>query len=128
MSENKKAASSRVAARMGRETASSIKQSQFTSSRSYKQVPPDNSAASQRNRILYHLRHAGPLTTLQARHQLDCMHPGMRICELRKSGHPIATVWVNDVTPEGRLHRVARYILQSTKQPHLPGLEPKEAV
>lgn len=75
-----------------------------------------NSAASQRARILNHLQTIGYLTTIQARHSLDCMHPGMRICELRKMGFSIETVWVYDVTPEGNLHRVARYILPKPRQ------------
>lgn len=76
----------------------------------------DNSAKSQRHRILHHLKHVGPLNTLTARHKLDCMHPGMRVCELRKLGHDIHTVWVNALTPEGRNHRVGQYILAPQKQ------------
>ncbi len=75
-----------------------------------------NSSASQRNRILHHLQNTGPLTTLECRHKLDCMHPGMRICELRKSGYLIVTVWVSDVTPEGYVHQVGKYILVGKKQ------------
>lgn len=71
----------------------------------------DNSTASQRARILNHLQTVGALTTLQARHELDVMHPGMRICELRKRGKHIITAWVDDITPEGHLHRVALYTL-----------------
>lgn len=76
----------------------------------------DNSAASQRSRILRHLQEIGPITTLQARHRLDICHPGMRVCELRKSGFPIETIWVNDLTPEGNCHRVARYVLLKRAQ------------
>lgn len=76
----------------------------------------DNSTASQRSRILKHLKREGSLTTLQARHKLDCMHPGMRVCELRKRGFTIETHWVYDLTPEGCSHRVARYILQKASQ------------
>ena len=76
----------------------------------------DNSAANQRQRILEFLRSGDSLTTLQARHDLDIMHPGMRVCELRKSGDPIETHWVEDLTPEGGIHRVARYILASEAQ------------
>lgn len=87
----------------------------------------DNSAASQRSRILKHLREVGPITTLGARAKLDICHPGMRICELRKAGHPIDTVLVDDVTPEGFSHRVGKYILLPRKQltldDFLPGKE-----
>lgn len=76
----------------------------------------DNSAASQRSRILQHLQEIGPITTLQARHRLDICHPGMRVCELRKSGFPVETIWVNDLTPEGNCHRVARYVLSKRAQ------------
>lgn len=76
----------------------------------------DNSAASQRSRILRHLQSTGPLTTLQARHHLDVMHPGMRICELRKRGYAIETVWVDDTTPEGFSHRVGKYLLKPRRQ------------
>jgi len=70
-----------------------------------------NTATAQRERLLNALRTAS-ITTLQARSQLDCMHPGARIMELRKLGYRIETVWVNDATPEGKIHRVAKYVLQ----------------
>lgn len=76
----------------------------------------DNSTASQRQRLLMSLASGRSVTTLTCRHQLDIMHPGMRICELRKMGHPIETVWVNDVTAEGFVHRVARYIMGKKQQ------------
>ncbi|WP_163340220.1 helix-turn-helix domain-containing protein [Desulfopila sp. IMCC35008] len=102
---------------------------QNKSHRNYTNLPDNlqdrsnNSAASQRQRILHHLKTTGSLTTLQARHKLDTMHPGMRVCELRKLGHPIQTVWVDDVTPEGYLHRVGMYILRPNQQQMLPGME-----
>ena len=69
-----------------------------------------NSAAAQRQRILEHLKCA-PLTTLQAR-SMGFMHPpGMRVCELRKQGHKIATEWTTEYCPGGVCHRVARYSL-----------------
>ena len=70
----------------------------------------DNSAASQRARILQWLLR-GSLTTLQAR-GLGIMHPGMRICELRKQGHEIVTERVDEYCPGGMRHRVARYFLR----------------
>lgn len=71
----------------------------------------DNSAESQRQRLLSHL-YQDPLTTLQAREQLDIMAPAARVMELRKRGYDIETVWVWDLSPCGKPHRVARYILQ----------------
>lgn len=76
----------------------------------------DNSAASQRARILQHLQNAGPITTIQARHQLDVMPPGMRVCELRKRGYTIETVWVHDTKLEGFSNRVGRYLLKPRRQ------------
>lgn len=75
-----------------------------------------NSAASQRQRILNHLKTIGPLNTLQARHKLDVMHPAMRVLELKKLGHDIDTVWINALTPEGCSHRVGQYVLRPKKQ------------
>lgn len=69
----------------------------------------NNTAAAQRRRILEHLQHC-PLTTLQAR-SMGIMHPGMRICELRKQGHEIRTEWATEYCPGGVRHRVARYRL-----------------
>lgn len=50
-------------------------------------------AASQRQRLLAWLQ-ASPLTTLQARQQLDIMHPAARVQELRERGHNIVLNWV----------------------------------
>ncbi|CAJ0699242.1 helix-turn-helix domain-containing protein [Ralstonia wenshanensis] len=69
-----------------------------------------NSAAAQRERILTALRN-GPLTTLQARSELDTLHPAARIQELRGEGHLITTVWAWDFSAAGFPHRVARYVL-----------------
>lgn len=77
-----------------------------------------NSTASQKERVLHHLKPKGALTTLQARHSLEVMHPGMRVCELRKAGYTIETVWVNDVTPEGNQHRLGQYLL--SRNPKMP--------
>lgn len=69
-----------------------------------------NCAAAQRDRILCALS-KGPLTTLQARRELDTLHPAARIQELREQGHLITTVWVWDFSASGVAHRVARYVL-----------------
>jgi hypothetical protein len=68
-------------------------------------------AASQRQRILAWLLTA-PLTTTQARTELDVMHPGGRILELRKLGHKIVTYWQTIDTGKAK-HRVAAYVLLS---------------
>ncbi|KJV07550.1 helix-turn-helix domain-containing protein [Methylocucumis oryzae] len=64
---------------------------------------------SQRHKILDWLNHA-PLTTLQARQELDIMHPAARVQELREQGHNIVTHWSTDDTGKGK-HRVACYVL-----------------
>ncbi|MCA8094419.1 helix-turn-helix domain-containing protein [Burkholderia anthina] len=70
-----------------------------------------NDAAAQRNRVLEFLRHSGSLSTIDARHLIDVMHPAARIMELRRAGYPIQTIWTHATTPEGGTHRVARYYL-----------------
>ena len=68
-------------------------------------------AAAQRNRVLEFLRSHGSLSTIDARHLIDVMHPAARVMELRRAGHAIATIWTHATTPEGGTHRVARYHL-----------------
>ncbi|TAM08290.1 MAG: hypothetical protein EPN70_00685 [Paraburkholderia sp.] len=70
-----------------------------------------NSLAAQRARILDFLRRRGALSTLDARHEIDVMHPAARVMELRRQGHPILTNWAREMTPEGGTHRVAQYRL-----------------
>lgn len=65
--------------------------------------------ASQRQRILAWLITAS-LTTLQAREELDIMHPAMRVKELRHQGHNIVTHWETVDTGKAK-HRVASYVL-----------------
>lgn len=65
---------------------------------------------SQRQRILAWLRIHHTLTTLQAREELDVLHPAGRVMELRKKGHNIITHWTVEDTAKGA-HRVARYVL-----------------
>lgn len=69
-----------------------------------------NSSQAQRQRLLSALQIA-PLSTIQARRDLDVMHPGGRILELREQGHEIHTFWIFEPTACGRLHRVAKYVL-----------------
>lgn len=74
----------------------------------------DRTASAQRSRLLASL-HKGPVSTLKARRDDDIMHPAARVQELRKRGHLIDTVWTDDFTSEGKLHRVALYIYRGMK-------------
>ena len=69
----------------------------------------DNSASAQRARLLAALI-KGPVSTLAARKYHDILHPAARVQELRNRGHLIDTVWTDDVTAEGNVHRVALYL------------------
>lgn len=73
----------------------------------------DLSAAAQRARLLDALR-CGPVTTLEARRNLDVLHPAMRVCELRREGYRIETVRVPQATESGKDHNVAKYVLLPT--------------
>ncbi|HEY8160108.1 MAG TPA: helix-turn-helix domain-containing protein [Methylobacter sp.] len=50
------------------------------------------------------------ITTLQAREELDILHPAARIQELRDRGHNIITHWTTSDTSKAK-HRVACYAL-----------------
>ncbi|MHB1076397.1 helix-turn-helix domain-containing protein [Thiobacillus sp.] len=71
----------------------------------------DNSAHTQRLRLLaaFETRHS--LTTIEARRDLDILMPAARVFELRARGFDIATIWTDALTECGRKHRVARYVL-----------------
>lgn len=71
-----------------------------------------NDSADQRRRLLDGLRR-GPVTTIQARRDLDIMMPAARVFELRARGYAIVTYWAHEPTECGRLHTVARYALLS---------------
>ena len=77
-------------------------------------VENDNSASAQRSRMLAAL-HKGPVSTLDARKFHDIMHPAARVQELRNRGHLIDTVWTDDVTAEGFVHRVALYLYRGER-------------
>ncbi len=66
-------------------------------------------ARHQRDRLLAWLM-TSTLTTLQARQELDVMHPAARIQELREAGHNIVTHWTTGNTGKAN-HRVACYAL-----------------
>jgi len=53
---------------------------------------------------------SSPITTLQARQELDILHPAARIQELREAGHKIVTEWTTGDTGKAK-HRVACYAL-----------------
>jgi hypothetical protein len=67
------------------------------------------STESQRTRLLAHLQSA-PITTLQARSELDIMNPAQRVKELRDGGHNIVTCWTTGWTSKAA-HRIASYVL-----------------
>lgn len=66
-------------------------------------------SASQRQRLLEWLR-TSPITTLQARKELDIMHPSQRVLELKAFGHNIVTHWETVDTGKAK-HRVDCYVL-----------------
>ncbi len=76
--------------------------------------PTDSSAVAQRGRLLAALK-TRPLSTLEARREIDVLHPAARVMELRRDGYPIERAWTHDVTSEGYLHRVARYHLSGER-------------
>jgi hypothetical protein len=70
-----------------------------------------NDTAAQRARLLDALRR-GPISTIEARRDLDIMMPAARVFELRhEEGHPIGTFWTFSHTEAGQLHRIAQYVL-----------------
>lgn len=72
----------------------------------------DLSAEAQRRRLLDALR-CSPISTLEARHNLDILHPAMRVRELRLDGFNIQTVRIGADTGFGVKHSVARYVLMA---------------
>jgi hypothetical protein len=69
-----------------------------------------SSATAQRARLLEALSRRA-VTTLDARQELDVLHPAARVQELRQTGHRISTVWIVQLTASGAPHRVAKYVL-----------------
>ncbi len=66
-------------------------------------------AESQRNRLLARLL-ISPITTLQARKELDIMNPSQRVFELKALGNNIKTHWETVDTGKAK-HRMASYVL-----------------
>ena len=71
-----------------------------------------NSAHDQRQRLLERLKLHGRIDTLTARRELDILCPAARVLELRKRGYQIETIWTERPTDNGKLHRVAMYVLK----------------
>lgn len=72
-----------------------------------------NSTEAQRQRLLARLR-IGPLSTIEARRDLDILMPAARVHELRhREGLNIQTHRIAEQTDNGEKHNVALYVLQS---------------
>jgi|GEM_PF-892809 len=76
----------------------------------------DNSALSQRMRILDWFISKPSLTTEQGRLELDVMHPAARVMELREKGYNILTFWEVVPTASGKTRKIAKYVLLSMKE------------
>jgi len=71
--------------------------------------------AAQRERLLNALLKS-PISTIQARNELNILAPAPRIYELRHDqGKNIIRNWIIATTPEGYEHRIAEYVLLSGK-------------
>ena len=71
----------------------------------------DLSAEAQRKRLIDALQ-CGPITTIEARRNLDILMPAARIHELKhRHGQNIQKYWIEQETDNGRKHRVAKYVL-----------------
>ncbi len=69
-----------------------------------------SNVATQRQMLLKRLQ-LGPVTTLEAREEMNMWHPAGRIFELRKLGFNIETHTCTDLTTGGAVGRVAKYVL-----------------
>lgn len=90
---------------MTKEKAGASPANSNTSSRNYN----DETGLPQALRILDYLANHGRLTTIDAR-RMGIMHPGMRVCELRKRGAPIETARTYQADETGAVHFVAVYL------------------
>lgn len=72
----------------------------------------ESDSGSQRNRIMKRLR-KGAASTLQLRREDDVLMPAARIYELRHFyNYNIQSIWTNEATESGIVHRVCKYILK----------------
>jgi len=76
----------------------------------------NNSAASQRARILDHFSKCPRLSTIQARDEYGILHPCGRVMELRRSGYRIDTTWIKAPDANGVFHRIGQYVFQSNEK------------
>jgi len=73
-----------------------------------------NATAIQRQRLENYFRTHGCITTFEAQAKLDIVCPAARVYELRhQKDLNIQTHWETDHTPQGKPHRVAKYVLLS---------------
>ncbi len=52
------------------------------------------------------------VSTVEARRDLDILHPAGRIMELRRAGLEILTTWIEEMTSAGVRHRIGLYSLK----------------
>ena len=72
----------------------------------------NNSAISQRQRLLEWLIKFGAINTYEARERLNIESHAARILELRKLGHVIHTIKVSATNRDGFIHHgIAKYVL-----------------
>ena len=71
---------------------------------------PGASADTQAERMLRAMR-GGPITSHEARHYLDVIHPAGRVKSLRDSDYEIATRWVVQLSACGKPHRIGEWTL-----------------
>ena len=71
---------------------------------------PSKSKATERTRIVDHLRKYHKLTTIDSREWLGIMNPTQRISELIKKGAPIGKDYTMQTDSTGARHRVRVYI------------------
>jgi len=76
----------------------------------------DNSASSQRARILNHFANCPRLSTIEARDEYGILHPCGRVMELRKKGYLIDTHWISAPDSNGVLHRIGEYVFQGNER------------
>ncbi|KDE41364.1 hypothetical protein ADINL_0044 [Nitrincola lacisaponensis] len=69
----------------------------------------DLSLTAQRSRLLKHFVIIGHVSTIEARDELNIMHPAGRVMELRDAGFIIPMVWEWQDDHNGRPHKIGRY-------------------
>lgn len=77
---------------------------------SHKRQLYDNSATTQRARILKHFQSCPRLTVMESRDVFGILHPSGRVRELRNQGHLIVTHSVPRPDANGVYHRIGMFI------------------